>query len=115
MCSCRHRAFAELLEHGTRSTLQIPSHFSTTSLSHAAAAAAAQALESTQRGALEVEAIRALGLNPTQALQHPGFYYYMAARSTERRRERFLALARAEVRLCGSQCELTQMITLCLR
>ncbi|TFY61713.1 hypothetical protein EVJ58_g4338 [Rhodofomes roseus] len=85
----QHRAFAELLEHGTRSTLKIPTHFSTTPPSHAAAAAAVQALESGQRGALELEAMRALGLNPNQALQHPGFYYYMSARSTERRRERF--------------------------
>ena len=34
--------------------------------------------------------MRLLGLNPTQALMHPGFYYYMAARSTENRRSRFL-------------------------
>lgn len=39
----------------------------------------------------------ALGLNPSHALQHPGFYYYMAARCTEMRRERFLAVAEAEV------------------
>ncbi|KZT72294.1 hypothetical protein DAEQUDRAFT_722961 [Daedalea quercina L-15889] len=92
----QHRAFAELLEHGTRSTLKIPTHFSTTPPSHAAAAAAVQALEGGQRGALELEAMRALGLNPNQALQHPGFYYYMSARCTERRRERFLSVARAE-------------------
>ena len=94
----RHRAFAELLEHGTRSTLKIPTHFSTSPPANAAAAAAAQALEGGQRGALELEAMRALGLNPNQALQHPGFYYYMSARCTERRRERFLSVARAEVR-----------------
>ncbi|KAI0724685.1 Gryzun, putative trafficking through golgi-domain-containing protein [Fomitopsis betulina] len=92
----QHRAFAELLEHGTRSTLKIPAHFPTSSSANAAAAAAAQAFESGQRGALELEAIRALGLNPSQALQHPGFYYYMSARCTERRRERFLSVARGE-------------------
>ncbi|KAH9915858.1 Gryzun, putative trafficking through golgi-domain-containing protein [Fomitopsis serialis] len=92
----QHRAFAELLEHGTRSTLKIPTHFSTTPSSHAAAVAAVQALESGQRGVLEVEAMRALGLNPSQALQHPGFYYYMSAGCTERRRERFLGVARSE-------------------
>ena len=49
---------------------------------------AAQALDPSQAG---LDAMRVLGLNPNQALQHPGFYYYMAARCTERRRERFLA------------------------
>ena len=52
-----------------------------------------------------LDAMRVLGLNPNQALQHPGFYYYMSARCTERRRERFLSVARAEVSagrgLCG--------------
>ncbi len=41
--------------------------------------------------------MRVLGINPNQALQHPGFYYYMAARCTERRRERFLAALESEV------------------
>ena len=49
---------------------------------------AAQALEVTQMG---LEAMRVLSLNPNQALQHPGFYYYMAAWCTEQRRERFLS------------------------
>ena len=40
---------------------------------------------------LDMDAIRTLGLNPSHALQHPGHYYYMAARCTEARRERFLA------------------------
>ena len=38
-----------------------------------------------------MDAVRTLGLNPSHALQHPGHYYYMAARCTEARRERFLA------------------------
>lgn len=37
-----------------------------------------------------MESMRSLGLNPTQALMHPGLYYYMAARCTENRRLRFL-------------------------
>ena len=82
----RHRVFAELLEQGTRSTLKIPSPYPSPAPS--AAAMAAQALEATQMG---LDAMRVLGLNPNQALQHPGFYYYMAARCTERRRERFLS------------------------
>ena len=48
-----------------------------------------------------LEAMRVLGLNPNQALQHPGFYYYMAARCTERRRERFLTALESEV---GPRC-----------
>ena len=81
----RHRVFAELLEQGTRTTLKIPSAYPPPAPS--AAAVAAQALEASQIG---LDAMRVLGLNPNQALQHPGFYYYMAARCTERRRERFM-------------------------
>ena len=36
--------------------------------------------------------MRIMGLNPANALQHPGFYYYAAAQATERRRARFLAI-----------------------
>lgn len=79
--------FAELLEQGTRSSLKIPTAYPTPTPS--AAVLAAQSLEASQIG---LEAMRVLGLNPNQALQHPGFYYYMAARCTERRRERFLAV-----------------------
>ena len=89
----RHRVLAELLEQGTRSTLTIPSAYPTPAPS--AALVAAQALDPSQLG---LEAMRALGLNPNQALQHPGFYYYMAARCTERRRERFLSALEGEVR-----------------
>ncbi|KAI0943837.1 hypothetical protein AcV7_001818 [Taiwanofungus camphoratus] len=91
----QHRVFAELLEQGTRSSLKIPSHFATPLT--AAAGIAAQAVESgNQRNPMEVDAMRMPGLNPNQALQHPGFYYYMAARCTERRRERFLRALEAE-------------------
>lgn len=41
---------------------------------------------------MEVDAMRVLGLNPSHALQHPGFSYYMAARATEKRRERLMAM-----------------------
>lgn len=93
---------AELLEQGTRSTLTIPSHRPLPAPSAAATAANAALASGAQptRGALEVESLRSLGINPSHALQHPGFYYYMAARCTEKRRERFLALTEAEVRGC---------------
>jgi hypothetical protein len=41
--------------------------------------------------------MKALGINPNHALQHPGFYYYLAARCTEMRRSRFLAALETEV------------------
>jgi hypothetical protein len=98
----RHRILAELLDQGTRSTLTIPSHHpppppSTGPPNAAALANGAQA----SRGVLEMETIRSLGLNPSHALQHPGFYYYMAARCTEKRRERFLSME-ADVSLLSS-------------
>jgi hypothetical protein len=43
-------------------------------------------------GLTELDALRVLGLNPANALQHPGFYYYIAAQATERRRAQFLAV-----------------------
>ncbi|KAI0090763.1 Gryzun, putative trafficking through golgi-domain-containing protein [Irpex rosettiformis] len=84
----QHRAFAELLEQGTRTTLTIPTYLP--SSTSAASTVVAQAADS-QRSVVEMESLRTLGLNPTQALQHPGFYYFMAARCVENRRARFLA------------------------
>lgn len=43
-------------------------------------------------GLAELDALRILGLNPANALQHPGFYYYVAAQATERRRAQFLVM-----------------------
>ena len=42
-------------------------------------------------GLAELDVLRVLGLDPANALQHLGFYYYMAAQATERRHTRFLA------------------------
>ena len=102
LCSCdnnfgtRHRILAELLEQGIRSTLTIPSHRPTAAPSATAAAVPASGAQ-PPRGVLEVDSMRTLGLNPSHALQHPGFYYYMAARCTEKRRERYLLSIEAEV------------------
>lgn len=94
----RYRILAELLEQGTHTTLALPSHrpaaYNTTLYSSTAQN------PSSSRGstpALETDALRSLGLNPSHALQHPGFYYYMAARCTEMRRERFLITFDADV------------------
>ncbi|KAJ3553164.1 hypothetical protein NM688_g3760 [Phlebia brevispora] len=81
----QHRIFAELLEQGVRSTLKIPTHLPSVKTN-----APPQPPLDAQRNVLELDSMRVLGLNPTQALQHPGFYYYMAARCTENRRMRFL-------------------------
>ncbi|KAJ6491785.1 Gryzun, putative trafficking through golgi-domain-containing protein [Mycena vitilis] len=84
----QHRILAELLEHGTQSKLVIPDH-RPANPSHRSSVA-------IPSSALEVEAMRTMGINPSHALQHPGYYYYMAAKCTEARRERFLAAAEAE-------------------
>ncbi|KAI5826272.1 hypothetical protein K523DRAFT_419385 [Schizophyllum commune Tattone D] len=71
----QHRIFAELLEHGTRANLRIPVHRPSFPL---------------QQPAGMEPMVRALGVNPSSALQHPGFYYYVAAHCTEMRRARFM-------------------------
>ncbi|KAF8161338.1 Gryzun, putative trafficking through golgi-domain-containing protein [Crassisporium funariophilum] len=89
----QHRVLAELLEQGTKSTLVIPVH------KPAAANSNLSLSQQNLRAAsgVEYDTMRSLGVNPSHALQHPGFYYYMAARCTEMRRERFLAAAEAEL------------------
>ncbi|KAJ7169134.1 Gryzun, putative trafficking through golgi-domain-containing protein [Mycena crocata] len=88
----QHRILAELLEHGTQSKLVIPDH---RPINHTLAASQ-RASVVVPTSALEMEAMRTMGINPSHALQHPGYYYYMAAKCTEARRERFLAAAEAE-------------------
>ena len=91
--SCRHRVLAELLEQGTRSTLEIPVHIPATSNSNLS-----QSQQNLRAASgVEYDTLRSLGINPSHALQHPGFYYYMAARCTEMRRSRFLAAVESEV------------------
>ncbi|KAF7321602.1 hypothetical protein MKEN_00681300 [Mycena kentingensis (nom. inval.)] len=85
----QHRVLAELLEHGTQSKLVIPTHRPSTTQSQKSAA--------PPMTALEAEAMRTMGINPSHALQHPGYYYYMAAKCTEARRMRFLEVAENEV------------------
>lgn len=84
----RYRVLAELLEQATHFGMPIPSHIP-------ASNPATPAVGQTQ---LEIEALPALGINPSTALMHPGFYYYFAAECTEKRRMRFLRLLDEEVR-----------------
>ena len=96
--SCRHRVLAELLEQGTRSTLEIPVHIPAPSNSNFS-----QSQQNLRAASgVEYDSLRSLGINPSHALQHPGFYYYMAARCTEMRRSRFLAAVESEVNLDSS-------------
>ena len=76
---------AELLEHGTRSTLVLPTH--RPSLLETPITMPSQ----------QSDALTSLGLNPAHALQHPAFYYYTCARYTEKRREMFMAALELEV------------------
>ncbi|KAF9022277.1 hypothetical protein BDZ89DRAFT_208493 [Hymenopellis radicata] len=95
----QYRILSELMEQGTHSSLIIPSHQPvafTNALNSLLSSSSPQAASRGSTPALEIDGLRSLGLNPSHALQHPGFYYYMAARCTEMRRERFLATLEAE-------------------
>lgn len=90
----QHRAFAELVEQGSRSSLKIPVPKPPPSLGNASSLAAL--IRGSSAPSIELDALRSLGLNPSHTLQHPGYYYYMAARCTETRRERFQVAVDAE-------------------
>ncbi|KAF9268549.1 hypothetical protein L218DRAFT_852654 [Marasmius fiardii PR-910] len=91
----QHRVLAELIELGTHlpsnststQTLVIPVHNPILS------SASTTGIQRAGSPGIEIDAngIRSLGINPNHLLQHPGFYYYMAAKCTEIRRERFNA------------------------
>ena len=87
----RHRILAELLDQGVRSALILPVH------TPALTSQNLNALNQSTRLPGELDFARSAGINPSHALQHPGFYYYLAARCTEMRRERFQAAIEAEV------------------
>lgn len=82
--SCyRYRILAELLDTAS-STLTIPTYLPTFPIQPST-----PPTQPTQPPTLEPS--RPTGVNPSNALQHPGFYYYTAAMCTERRLERFNA------------------------
>ncbi|CAE6461506.1 unnamed protein product [Rhizoctonia solani] len=114
----QHRIFAELLEHGLRSGLQIHSlappplphslppqssslgHASKASISPSPTPAPGQShsgLSQPTPGA-GVNAALSSGLNPALVLQHPGFYYYIAAGCSRERLIRFKTVLEAETR-----------------
>ncbi|EEB87587.1 hypothetical protein MPER_15014 [Moniliophthora perniciosa FA553] len=94
----QHRVLAELLEQGTHSTLVLPIHKPVIPVSQLSSAAATTTTVSRVASpGMELDAIRSLGINPNHALQHPGFYYYMAARCTESRKEKFLVALEVDV------------------
>lgn len=85
----QYRVLAEMIDQGTRSGLVIPVHQPTASSTGAAPAP-------RPAGLPDLDFARTLGINPSHALQHSGFYYYMAAKCTDMRRARFQAALEAE-------------------
>ncbi|KAJ1300005.1 hypothetical protein OPQ81_011839 [Rhizoctonia solani] len=116
----QHRIFAELLEHGLRNGLQIhslappplphslPSQPQSTSLGHASRPSISPSPTPTPGQPLSglshptpgagVNAALSSGLNPALVLQHPGFYYYIAAGCSRERLVRFKSVLEAETR-----------------
>ncbi|KAG6837812.1 hypothetical protein H0H93_016180 [Arthromyces matolae] len=94
----QYRVVSELLEQGSRSTLTIPVHRPNLQILLNTNSTAGNGRNYTANG-FETETLRSLGINPSHALQHAGFYYLMAAKCTETRRARFLATLELE----GSQ------------
>lgn len=84
----QYRVLAELIDQGTRAGLTLSAHEPHPST----------APKPAGTGLLpEIDAMaRSAGINPSHALQHSGFYYYMAAKCTDARRARFLAALEAE-------------------
>ncbi|KAF8331398.1 Gryzun, putative trafficking through golgi-domain-containing protein [Cantharellus anzutake] len=95
----QYRAFAELLDQASRSGLQptsnsaskfpgaVPQHLSTPSVSTVDPSPAF------------------FGLNPLNALQHTGYFYYAAAACTRRRLERFTAINNQDVHIYNTRCQ----------
>ncbi|KZV82442.1 hypothetical protein EXIGLDRAFT_843706 [Exidia glandulosa HHB12029] len=91
----QQRWLGELLEHGLRGSLKIPSHMPHEPVNPALAAqlAAAGGLAPGSKGAsLDLGTALQLGIGvaPASALQHPGYYYFAAAKYTQMRFDRFL-------------------------
>ncbi|KAG9086628.1 hypothetical protein FRC06_003000 [Ceratobasidium sp. 370] len=98
----QHRIFAELLEHGLRNGLQIPS-LAPSSLPPAPTPVPAVVDPSASVAGLPQPAsgqgvnIAPPGHNPSLMLQHPGFYYYVAAGCSVQRLARFKTVLEAEI------------------
>lgn len=100
--------FAELLELGAQHGLVIPSHLPAPLSLPATTVPSSQVQIPSQNvaqpnvntdvfGAVGVGTGFGLGINPTTALQHPGFYYLVAAECTEKRREALERWVKEEV------------------
>ncbi|KAL5512612.1 hypothetical protein ACEPAG_3265 [Sanghuangporus baumii] len=88
----QYRVLAELLEQGTHFGMPIPSYAPSNST----------AIPEAGQAQLEIDALPSLGINPSTALMHPGFYYYFAAECTEKRRTRFLRMLEDEASSQGT-------------
>jgi len=80
----QYRILAEILEIALRAGLRLPPLLPQ------------QVEERPQQLALEPPSMP--GLAPANTLQHPGYYYFQAARYTQERYKRFKAIEDAEVR-----------------
>ena len=84
----QYRILAEILEIALRAGLRLPPLLP-------------QAAEETPPQTLPLEPPSIPGLTPAHALQHPGYYYFQAARYTQERYKRFKAIEEAEVNPFG--------------
>ena len=107
----RYRVFAELLELGAHHNLAIPSYILTPSPLAQPSSQIQPPSQNMAQGATNIDVFGAvggltnglgLGLNPSTALHHPGFYYLVSAECTERRREKFLTAVSEEVSSLGT-------------
>jgi len=84
----QYRILAELLEIAVRFGMKLPVHGAPAIPGHAPAPSVTQVAS---------DAARVLGLNPANALHHPGYYYYTAATCTVQRYERYMIIVAQEV------------------
>jgi len=80
--SKQYRIFGDVLEIATRSGFTIPDP---ATISH-------NTTSSDFRFSMSYNPNLGSGINPTMVLQHPGFYYHMAAKCNSLRRKNFLTL-----------------------
>ena len=85
----QYRILAEILEIALRAGLRLPPLLP-------------QQVEERTPQQLALEPPSMPGLAPANTLQHPGYYYFQAARYTQERYKRFKAIEDAEVRSLGS-------------
>ncbi|KAG9008676.1 hypothetical protein FRB90_008778 [Tulasnella sp. 427] len=92
----QYRILAELLELAIRAGYKLPIPTTPPPLPGTRATGISSAAPNQQNDP------KNLGTNPAHVLQHPGYFYYLAATCTQQRYERFLAAVQQEERQPGS-------------